>query len=479
MASVGRQGFAPPHPLLPEGFALSKVPHGLSLFAQQLVTELGQAASLPGDVFAGRVDPNSDEAIQRAADLAGLVTMGARGVPGGGLRAGAGSGFKATPVEHDPFDITAAVQKIVKNLQNENLGDWEMPPALHTGEPTNVGIHNSKGWSQDTYSTPDGGEIEFVYDKNGLPNHAVKWTLGPDGQLGSVDMAPDEVFFPAKAKPELHKGEPSYVGTGFDTYATAEGGSIDYHFHPNGDPNMAQLWGPGGNPLDIYEPDQVKFPRKLSGGDDQEFKPGDDDWVPESESNEELASMLNDPVARQSKIVPAEWQETYSSLQKHETEAVSRYTASDYYDINKTLLGHLSPTTLEPGRQAQVTGWIKSMDEALAKSRLPADTTLYRGVGPQTWNILQDLEPGDVWTSPTFTSTSIDRQAAKDFSKGPMIHILAPKGTSGLYVPPISLHPHEKEVLLPRGQQFRVKYIDPEARLIELEPLPPSEGAKP
>ncbi len=41
------------------------------------------AATLPGDVYAGRVDPKSREAVQRAFDLAGFVTLGAGAVPAG------------------------------------------------------------------------------------------------------------------------------------------------------------------------------------------------------------------------------------------------------------------------------------------------------------------------------------------------------------------------------------------------------------
>jgi hypothetical protein len=41
------------------------------------------AATLPGDVYAGRVDPMSDEAVGRSAELAGLLTLGAGGVPAG------------------------------------------------------------------------------------------------------------------------------------------------------------------------------------------------------------------------------------------------------------------------------------------------------------------------------------------------------------------------------------------------------------
>lgn len=47
------------------------------------------AATLPGDVYAGRIDPMSDESIGRSADLAGLIMGGTfAGAPAGAVGAG-------------------------------------------------------------------------------------------------------------------------------------------------------------------------------------------------------------------------------------------------------------------------------------------------------------------------------------------------------------------------------------------------------
>lgn len=68
------------------------------------------AARLPGDVYAGRIDPMSDEGIERANDLAGLAMTG--GVGGAAKRAGEavlGSGpiraYHGSPHSFDRFDI--------------------------------------------------------------------------------------------------------------------------------------------------------------------------------------------------------------------------------------------------------------------------------------------------------------------------------------------------------------------------------------
>lgn len=66
----------------------------------KLAKSLYGAATLPGDVYAGRVDPNSDEGLDRAADLAGMMTgVGGTGSPSGALRAGFKLDYFGTPVQ--------------------------------------------------------------------------------------------------------------------------------------------------------------------------------------------------------------------------------------------------------------------------------------------------------------------------------------------------------------------------------------------
>jgi hypothetical protein len=70
----------------------------------QIVRELYGAVTLPGDVYAGKVDPRSDEAIKRSFDLAGALTLGAGVVPAGrnemrmGIR-----GYHGSPHDFDQF----------------------------------------------------------------------------------------------------------------------------------------------------------------------------------------------------------------------------------------------------------------------------------------------------------------------------------------------------------------------------------------
>ena len=73
----------------------------------QMVKSAVSAMALPGDVYAGRVDPNSDEAIGRAADLAGLLTFGAGAAPAARneLRMGI-KAYHGSPHDFDRFDMS-------------------------------------------------------------------------------------------------------------------------------------------------------------------------------------------------------------------------------------------------------------------------------------------------------------------------------------------------------------------------------------
>ena len=53
----------------------------LTFARPEIVDDLMAALMLPGDVYAGRVAPMSQEAIERGFDLAGTVTLGAGAVP--------------------------------------------------------------------------------------------------------------------------------------------------------------------------------------------------------------------------------------------------------------------------------------------------------------------------------------------------------------------------------------------------------------
>lgn len=101
--------------IAPEPSLLEKIGSALNPFGAEdayrawpaeLIRSAVGAAALPGDVYAGRVDPLSDEAIGRAADLAGTVTLGAAAMPA--QRNAVGMGIRAyhgSPHDFDKFDL--------------------------------------------------------------------------------------------------------------------------------------------------------------------------------------------------------------------------------------------------------------------------------------------------------------------------------------------------------------------------------------
>lgn len=67
------------------------------------------AAALPGDVYAGRTNPMSQDAINRAADLGGAVMGSTFGLaPRGAIGVGPIRGFHGSPNNFDKFDMRFA-----------------------------------------------------------------------------------------------------------------------------------------------------------------------------------------------------------------------------------------------------------------------------------------------------------------------------------------------------------------------------------
>lgn len=111
-----------------------------------VLRDMWGAAKLPGDVYAGRVDPTSDEGIKRAADLAGLGFTGGMGraamAPAAEVSLGSGGGTAALrrPPAVDwrmPTEPVNPAGQLRLNLGDEHLVgteyDWmarmrDLPP---------------------------------------------------------------------------------------------------------------------------------------------------------------------------------------------------------------------------------------------------------------------------------------------------------------------------------------------------------------
>ncbi len=139
---------------------------------------------------------------------------------------------------------------------------------------------------------------------------------------------------------------------------------------------------------------------------------------------------------------------TVEHLTDKQHKSARDYTGSAAASMNKRL---------REGGEA--TPAIKHLDEAIAGAKLKADTVLYRGIPAEAAKAMFPggiVQTGQEVTDKGFSSTSLSKQVASNFSRGVILHINAPKGAPALDVRHLSLHPGEEEVVLPRDAKLRV-----------------------
>ena len=94
------------------------------------------AATLPGDVAKGLVDPNSPEAIRRSTDLAGLLTLPAAGAEANPDIMGAMSGARGYHATWDDFgnpDFSKLGEATLPNVEGTSIEPWAMNLAKSAG----------------------------------------------------------------------------------------------------------------------------------------------------------------------------------------------------------------------------------------------------------------------------------------------------------------------------------------------------------
>jgi len=102
----------------------------------QLLKSIYQAARLPGDVYQGKVDPRSDEAINRAADFAGGVMLGGMPLGHQAAKQAAAEGSALIGMFAGPSAKTA------------DLDALKMAQELAKGGASREDIWNKTGWFQ-------------------------------------------------------------------------------------------------------------------------------------------------------------------------------------------------------------------------------------------------------------------------------------------------------------------------------------------
>ena len=151
--------------------------------------------------------------------------------------------------------------------------------------------------------------------------------------------------------------------------------------------------------------------------------------------------------------------ELEESLSPAMLKAVKAYTDGSYSMLNMNLRKG------QPMDAAQAT-LAAQLDEALSKAKMTEDAYVYRGVGNAAEKFFGP--------TPTVGTVIIDNgyiSTAKTPDKawsGAKCKVFVPKGSRARDVESMSLHPGEKEVLLPRGSMFKLTGIDKNG-IVELE----------
>ena len=160
-----------------------------------------------------------------------------------------------------------------------------------------------------------------------------------------------------------------------------------------------------------------------------------------------------------------------SKLSRAEQYAISEYSGSSYYNINKSLRGVKSSKSLQQGLQDEINA-IRS-----GLNKLPPTTSkeVYRGLrttNPSKINqIYKSYEIDQIITEPGFLSTSpVDRSQFGNLIK---FKIHPKQKTNGKVLGDYSQMPDENEVLFPPSTSFKVvnKYQEGKKKWIEMREI--------
>ena len=145
--------------------------------------------------------------------------------------------------------------------------------------------------------------------------------------------------------------------------------------------------------------------------------------------------------------------ENVSQLSKKQVDAITRYTGSEYHNINDSLRG-LDVATPDNAET------IRTMKTVLDNSSLSSDMTLYRGTTTDALGNLKNLSPeeliGKSFVEDGFMSTTTNSMVSNAFSGDMHITIEAVKGAHALDVSAISNFPGEAEILFKSGQEMLI-----------------------
>lgn len=142
--------------------------------------------------------------------------------------------------------------------------------------------------------------------------------------------------------------------------------------------------------------------------------------------------------------------------------ALKKYSGIEYKNINRGLY--------DPPPPESVDNYIKDLDSVIDRSTLESDVTVYSGLGTSASAMLSDLDEGSEVDFSGYLSTSTKEGIAGVFSKGGdtgsrmMLVLNLHRGSRGFYMGDSDM---EKELLLPRGQRYKINKIVNDKKFIK------------
>ncbi len=141
-----------------------------------------------------------------------------------------------------------------------------------------------------------------------------------------------------------------------------------------------------------------------------------------------------------------------------EAEALAKYGTTYFDSINPYLRGLQIPDYAPTHDTDEIEDIITRLDSAIQKGSTPARLKVFRGLGVDSPNALNELIP-----DPAFLSVSLDRETAKYFARWAqeagkipvVLELVLPKGTKAAYVSLFSGLP-EAELLLERQAELEI-----------------------
>jgi hypothetical protein len=149
--------------------------------------------------------------------------------------------------------------------------------------------------------------------------------------------------------------------------------------------------------------------------------------------------------------------EVWNTFDEEQRGSLDLYKGSGYMSINQALLSE----NFDEYASSGVKSRIKNIDAAMAKSVVPADTPVFRGMTATLKDLTGFDDPdeavGRAFEHKNYASVSRNIEVSKNFGSTTMLRFTIPAGANGIVLG--SQSAGEKEIVLPRRGVFRVDKV--------------------